>query len=65
MLRRQKDRAPSNDPIAGVSGGSVPDDCTDRPFIPGDSPPRDGGSFPTSVSDAMAAALVQILVGAK
>ena len=67
MLRHQKDRAPSNDPMAGVSGGLIPDDCTDmdRPSIPGNPSLQDGGSSPTSVADAMVAAPVQILVGAK
>ena len=64
-LRRKKDLAPSNDPIAGVSGGSVLDDRMDRSFLPGDPSPRGGGSSPTSASDAMVAAPVQILVGVK
>ena len=63
-LRRKKDLAPSNDPI-GVSGGSVLDDRMDRSSLPGDPSPRGGGSSPTSASDAMVAAPVQILVGAK
>ena len=52
--------------MAGVFKGSVPDDRTemDRPSIPGDPPQPRGGSSPTSVSDAIAAAPVQILVGA-
>ena len=67
MLRRKKELALSpNDPVDGVfGGGSAPDDQTDRPSIPGDPPPRGGGSSPTSASDAMVAAPVQILVGAK
>ena len=66
MLRRKKELDRSkNDPDEGVfGGGSLPDDQTDRPSIPGD-PPRGGGSSPTSGSDAMVVAPVQILVGAK
>ena len=65
MLRPQKDLAPLNEPIAGVSRELVPDDRTDQPFIPGDPSPRGVGSSPTSVSDAMVAAPVQILVDTK
>ena len=39
-------------PIAGVSGGLVSDDRTDRPYLPGD-PPSGGESPPASVSNAM------------
>ena len=70
MLWRHKELTSLvNDPIARVSGRSVPDDRTDTETdqlsIPGDSPLRDGGSAPLSASDAMVVAPVQILVDAK
>ena len=65
MPRRKKDLAPTNGPN-GVLGGSVPDVRTDRTPLPGDPLSlSEGGSSPTSASDAMVMAPVQISVGAK
>ena len=47
-LRHKKDLAPLNDPIDGVSGGSVPNNQTDQPSLPGDPPLVEGGDDTSS-----------------